>query len=264
VGIRSTNQYAGYFFWGDGGALLSHGPSANVTWTWDRAGRLLDRYTTLAYQMDFSGPAGFTLGYNDAYEYYLGQAFRSHTTTGSFYANWFKAFTFYGGFGLGTGVNYSTPDGVAPFLGNTQSSSFGFTWRPTQRFRVEQYHYFSRLAAPPGFANSQGIAAVNNQLSRTKVNLQFTKALSIRTIVDYYFLAPNSALFASDRYKQLTGDFLLTYLLHPGTAVYLGYNNRYENLTLDPDTPAELRRYGSPSYMTGRQIFVKLSYLFRF
>jgi hypothetical protein len=82
--------------------------------------------------------------------------------------------------------------------------------------------------------------------------------------VDYYFLAPNSALFASDRYKQLTGDFLLTYLLHPGTAVYLGYNNRYENLTLDPDTPAELRRYGSPSYMTGRQIFVKLSYLFRF
>ncbi|MEO8097027.1 MAG: DUF5916 domain-containing protein [Acidobacteriota bacterium] len=266
VGIRSLNQYAGYIFWPEGGSLLSHGPSANVTWTWDPAGHLLDRYANLDYRMDFAGPAGFNVSHNDSYEFFKGQTFHYGTNVASFYANWIKAFTFYGSVTLGTGVNYSTPDGVAPFLGNTQSTNIGFAWRPTQRFRLEQYHYFSRLAAPPGLSglNMPGLAVVNNQISRTKLNVQFTKALSIRGILDYYFLSPNTALFASDRFKTLTGDILMTYLLNPGTALYVGYNNRYENLAIDPDTPASLRRFGSPNYMTGRQIFVKLSYLYRF
>ena len=44
----------------------------------------------------------------------------------------------------------------------------------------------------------------------------------------------------------------------------LGYNNRYENLALDPEAPAQLKRYGAPDYMTGRQLYIKLSYLRRF
>jgi len=66
----------------------------------------------------------------------------------------------------------------------------------------------------------------------------------------------------------LTADFLVTYLLNPGTALYVGYTDGRENLALDPPTsamtPPTLRRIGSPDTSTGRQFFVKLSYLFRF
>ena len=37
-----------------------------------------------------------------------------------------------------------------------------------------------------------------------------------------------------ERTKRFGLDFLFTYLLHPGTAVYVGYTDIYENLHLDP------------------------------
>jgi hypothetical protein len=68
-------------------------------------------------------------------------------------------------------------------------------------------------------------------------------------------------------------DVLFTYLLHPGTAVYVGYNSNLENVEpglcihlpgseeCDPNAGGLLR---SPYRLTndGRQLFVKISYLF--
>lgn len=33
--------------------------------------------------------------------------------------------------------------------------------------------------------------------------------------------------------KNLNGDFLFTYLVHPGTAVYVGYTSNLENILVD-------------------------------
>ncbi|HEY2393782.1 MAG TPA: hypothetical protein VGK22_21595, partial [Candidatus Angelobacter sp.] len=68
-------------------------------------------------------------------------------------------------------------------------------------------------------------------------------------------------------------DVLFTYLLHPGTAVYVGYNSNLENvdpalclhqpgsMQCDPNGGGLLRsnRFSND----GRQLFVKISYLFR-
>ena len=77
-------------------------------------------------------------------------------------------------------------------------------------------------------------------------------------------MLPNSSLVALDRTKRFSCDLLATYLLHPGTAIYVGYTDIYENLLFDPSQPPYLRLSGSPDLNTGRQVFVKLSYLFRF
>ena len=67
--------------------------------------------------------------------------------------------------------------------------------------------------------------------------------------------------------KQFNADFLITYLVHPGTAIYVGYNSDLQNLNVVQGTPA------SPGYVTNtakgfmndsRQFFVKASYMFRF
>jgi hypothetical protein len=107
-------------------------------------------------------------------------------------------------------------------------------------------------------------AIFNNHLFRTKLNHQFTRAFSVRAIVDYNATLPNAALVNLERSKRLTGDLLLTYFVHPGTAIYVGYTDHRENLSFDPDNPAGLRRTGSPGFPTGRQFFAKVSYLVRF
>jgi len=266
VAVRSGSQYAGYYFRPENSKVLSFGPTISVGANWDYRGGIQDKYSNVRFKMDFAGPIGWSVSRYDIEEHYLTQTFRHNTSSASFYAYWMKRFTFYGNASVGKGINYSTPNGMDPFLGSTQDFSTGFSWHPGTRMRFEQYYDFNRFRAPRNFqgAGEKQVAVYANRLARTKVNFQFNKSLSIRGIFDYYFLSPNTELFRSDRYKQLTGDLLLTYLLHPGTALYIGYNNRFENLAVDPAAPPLLRRFGPPTTSTGRQVFVKLSYLLRY
>jgi len=65
--------------------------------------------------------------------------------------------------------------------------------------------------------------------------------------------------------KNFNADFLITYLVHPGTAIYVGYNSNLQNLDrqLLP-TPIGLQTTQDTFLNDGRQFFVKASYLFRF
>jgi hypothetical protein len=87
---------------------------------------------------------------------------------------------------------------------------------------------------------------------------QFTRSLSVRAILDYNAVLPNERLVDLERQKRINLDFLATYMPHPGTAVYIGYGDRYENVL-----PPWFQRVGIPGFSTGRQVFVKVSYLIR-
>ena len=65
--------------------------------------------------------------------------------------------------------------------------------------------------------------------------------------------------------KNFNVDFLITYLVHPNTAVYVGYNGNLENvfLPLQNDVDGDLL-HGGRFKNDGRNFFVKASYLFRF
>jgi hypothetical protein len=95
------------------------------------------------------------------------------------------------------------------------------------------------------------------------VNYQFTRALSLRAILDYNGDLPNPSLIAQQRTKRITGDVLLTYLLNPGTAFYIGYNDQFANVDIQAGSPPKLIQTGFPAMSIGRQFFVKISYLFR-
>jgi hypothetical protein len=73
--------------------------------------------------------------------------------------------------------------------------------------------------------------------------------------------------------KHVLSEALFTWLPHPGTAIFIGYNNDLEILDrslcnrlpdggCDPNNTAPPR---ATSFLNdGRQIFIKASYLFRF
>jgi hypothetical protein len=146
-----------------------------------------------------------------------------------------------------------------PFRAISQETQAGFTLRPAAPLRVSQTYLHSRLVRP-----TDGATILNHHILRTKVNYQFTRPLSLRAIFDYNAVLPDPALVALERTKRFMADVLLTYLVNPGTAVYAGYTDRYDNLEFVPGVPAALQRVRRPGLATGRQFFAKVSYLFRY
>ena len=64
--------------------------------------------------------------------------------------------------------------------------------------------------------------------------------------------------------RNLNGDLLLSYLVNPWTALFVGYNGNYQNLELVEGTPdPTLIRTSGDFLNDSRQFFLKLSYLFR-
>src|SRR5262249_8302645 len=117
-----------------------------------------------------------------------------------------------------------------------------------------------------------GRAIFNDHIIRSKWNWQFTPQLSLRLILQYNALLAGTPGVGSPytylpTQREFNADFLITYLVHPGTAIYVGYNSDLQNLSLVRQTPS------SPGYVTNtargfmndsRQLFVKVSYMFRF
>jgi hypothetical protein len=92
--------------------------------------------------------------------------------------------------------------------------------------------------------------------------------------LQYNGLLANPTYSSLETIKDFSSDFLLTYLVHPGTAIYVGYNNNLENVIpglclpvagqtvgCDPNGVGLVR--GNRLINDGRVFFVKVSYLFR-
>ena len=208
--------------------------------------------------MDFTGPSGVKFTRYQIFENYLNTGFHYDKDEAYFYTGRLKWLYLYGTVDQGSGVNYQPAGSLAPFLGNTWDASSGITIRPAPRLRWDELYYYDRLRPA-----SQPVVYTDHLL-RTKINYQFTRALSLRAIIDYYAILPNAQFIQQTRLKQLSGDILLTYLLNPGTALYIGYNNQHQNLGFDPLAPMNLVPFGGPTFLTNSQVFIKLSYLLPF
>ena len=76
--------------------------------------------------------------------------------------------------------------------------------------------------SPPGVPFSPA-RVFTDRILREKVNYQFTRALSLRAIVDYSIVNRDSTLSRVDPQHRWGVDLLFTYLVNPGTALYVGY-----------------------------------------
>jgi hypothetical protein len=286
VDIRKSSNFLGYLWRPEKSKVLDFGPSGTGTVIWDHTGRLTDWGADFVFQVDFPKQTTFSVTRREAFELFHGLGFRKHLSGVSITSQPYKWLGFSTQFTTGTGENFFPGPGLPtgpplqPFLGNTKRFSLGFTFQPKARVRLDQTYIFSRLgtregSTPAGF--EPGTSVFNNHIVRSKLNYQFTKELSLRAIFDYNATLANEQVLDLQRNlgsftggpvepsKRFTSDLLLTYLLHPGTAIYVGYTDTYANLRLDPlaVAPAVLRT-GSPNEPVGRLFFVKLSYLFRF
>jgi len=271
IDIRQNNAFGGYFWRPEKSKVIDFGPTALELVDWNHAGILQDWQAVLGFQVDLTKQTTFTASRGEAYELFQGIDFRKHSFSVSGTTQPYKWIAFSLRYTQGISENFFPAPGLQPFLGNVNRVNFGFTLRPSSRFRMDETLIYYRLGTLPA-----GQSIFNNYLNRAKVNYQFTKELSLRLILDYNATIANTSLLDLQTNlgsfdggpiaptKQFTTDVLLSYLLHPGTALYVGYNNGFTNLTLTPGAPQPLMLLGPANNTTNRLFFVKASYLLRF
>jgi hypothetical protein len=258
--IRQATSFATYRWRPKSRFLTDLGPNSFLQATWDRDGTLQDWLIRYPFNINFKRSTNIFVRRAESMERFGGVEFREHENFVGFFTSYLKWMDFSVFSSNGTKPNFFPPAGVAPSLASFQDLSVGMTFRPTSRLLVDETYLYSHLGARPESGHTGTI--FDNHIVRTKVNYQFSRELSLRAIVDYNGVLPDPTRVALDRTKHVTGDLLLTYLLTPGTALYIGYTDGYDNFALDP--VAGIRTTRSPTTSTGRQFFVKSSYLFRF
>jgi hypothetical protein len=181
------------------------------------------------------------------------------------------------------GPNAKVPTALnLPFLARQDTATGTLTFRPVKPLKIENTYLFERLRATqsdyllalsqltPGSHIGRGI--FNDHIIRSKWNWQFTPQLSLRVILQYNSLLANTP-GTPDLYtflptaRQFNADFLITYLVHPGTAIYVGYNSDLQNLNVMPESaiqPGGVLNTARGYLNDSRQFFVKVSYQFRF
>ncbi|MFZ1085786.1 MAG: carbohydrate binding family 9 domain-containing protein [Terracidiphilus sp.] len=165
-------------------------------------------------------------------------------------------------------VNYNPAANKLPSLMNEETVQAYITLQPIRQLTADNIYLLDR-----DHSVADGALVYEAQTFRTKINYQFTRALSARVIVEYDSTLANPAETSLPRTKQVQSEALFTWLPHPGTAIYIGYNNDLQNLDRRLckgftsgvcDSNDTVAPRSNDFLNDGRQIFIKASYLFRF
>ena len=267
--IRRFSQFALYRFRPEGKHLVWHGPSLFTINNWDHKGTRLEWFANTNYRFQFQRQTFLGFFGNLGHERLRPSDFSAlpdnrdyaHRHTGFFFqSGFFKQVSLNGEIGWGTDTNFDPALGP-PVLANSSYAQIYLTLRPTGKLTVDNTYLLTRLRSL-----NQGPGIFDNHIIRSKWNYQFTREFSLRFIGQYAAVLANQNLTSLQTTKNFNADLLFTYLLHPGTAVYVGYNSNLQNLdpSLSQDSNGNLLHIPNRFLNDGRQIFVKISYLFRF
>jgi hypothetical protein len=266
--VRNTDSWLSYRFRPEGSSIISWGPSFGYDENWDHSGMLLDRTYSSSVSWSMKQQTAFGLSYRNGVEQLRPIDFDTldsprlydEYNTG-FWSSFgvTDAVTFGGGYNWNERINY-VPAAGAPEPASGENGNVWVTLRPKGNVRIDNSYILDRVQEP-----DSGLNVYNNHIVRSKVNYQFNRELSLRVIAQYNAVLANPTVSSLQNTKAFNTDLLVSYLVHPGTAVYLGYNSDLQNLdpALARDPAGNLLRNRNGFLNDGRQIFIKVSYLFR-
>jgi len=266
--MRGLGEIAMYRFRPEGKFLISWGPTVFLNPLWDHRGNRLDLYQDYTMSWEFTRQTAFELYYVDDQETLRPQDFQglranetfSHHRQGVYFeTGLLDSVTFKGDYSEGAQINIVPPAGQLPLLSDVSEATVSLVLRPERHLRIENTYLLDRLTD-----RATGAAVFNNHIFRSEWGWQFNQKLSLRVIPQYNTVLANPPFTSLATTKNFNADFLVTYLLNPFTALYVGYNSNMDNLQLLPyTTPSQLIR--TPGLLNdGKQFFAKVAYLVRF
>jgi hypothetical protein len=268
VDLREIDQIVNYNFIPAGKHLLSWTPGLASSYIQDHRGLRLDESINPSLTFSLQRQTSISLGWQTSRDQLrpvdfptlsANQDFLQKQTNLSISSNFSRTLTLSAQGSWGDSINFISATGKRSFLAKSTNLSTTMTLHPLRSLQVENTYLLTRLVTGH---SGQGI--FNDHILRSKWNYQITRELSLRWITQYDAVLPSSAFTSLQKSKDVNFDFLVTYLVHPGTAIYVGYNSNLQNL----DPALRLNNLGQTQtgdrlINDGRQFFIKVSYLFR-
>lgn len=158
---------------------------------------------------------------------------------------------------VGHGINFDDP--VAPSPADFEEAEVGLRLHLGRRVRIDTTWLALRLED-----QETGREIVQDQTWRTRFGLELDRRTSLRLIAEYRAVDVDPAFTTLERERRWNVDFLLSYIINPWTAFYFGANSDWQNLAIvDQAGVPRLVRTDRDMILDGKQVFVKLSWLFR-
>jgi len=268
VDIRDLHANVGWRTWPEGPRLISWEPSAYVQRIEDRSGATLERRARAELELSFRAGTELELTVEDARETLRPSDFPGLAGPTDYDRDRF-AVTFEsepsGAFGVeidlsvSDAIHFSPTGGRPPDAADSLASEVTLRYRPLERLRLGAEWLWTRLDLAGG-----GDTILRNGIVRLRGDWQFDTRSSLRVIARRDSVRTDPGLTVRDDDVRLNVDLLYRYLVNPWTALYVGYNADEVNLEIvDDGTGRRLERTADLALRDSRQLFVKVSYLFR-
>ena len=268
VDIRNMHHFVSYTFRPESKLVTTWQPGLFVNRIWDFAGTRLDDSVSPRMNFEFSGQNQMEIGYSyfkerlrpvDFSTLSANKDFSEHNWRFELNSRTFDKLNVNAEVSVGTAINFVPAENEAPALANRFSGEFGFTVKPFRTLKIDNTYLLTRFTQ-----KGTSSKIFTNHILRSRWNWQPNRQLSLRFIFDYNATLVNPAFTSLGSEKQLNIDFLLTYLVNPWTALYVGTNYNYRNIDLVRRMTGNVIVPTRNDFLNdGRQFFVKYSYLFR-
>ena len=266
VDFRKTELTTHYYFRPEGKVLIAWGPQLTLLESWDHDGTRLDSIVAPGIFFDLQKRTNLRLEFFDFHERVRpvdfpvlqdNVDFSTPAWRLEFQTSYWKWGTLEMNYETGKDINFVPPPGQIPFRADRTFLSTELVLRPLQRLQLRNSYLFTAL-------RSEESTIFNDHIVSVRANYQFTRALSLRLILQYETTITNPGLTSLEDRRNLNADVLFTYLLNPWTALYVGYNGNRQNLNLIEENgrPHIIRTRGT-FLNDANQFFMKFSYLFR-
>jgi hypothetical protein len=265
-GTRNLHGSFSYTFWKNRGPWISWRPSVYASYVEDYDHRILEKSFGPTLRWDFMGKSYIHLKMFEMDELLtpdefcgLNTARRFDSTlvelsTGSHILNWLGLDT---SLEWGDSVNYVPVWNQAPGPGDALNAELSLSFMPAPRFNFNLDYLYRQLDMP-----GSGELIFSNRILRGRLAFQVSRRLSVRAIVEESRLHVNELHTWLDESLNLNGDLLITYLVNPWTAFYVGFNTNERNRALTEVNGRPWLLNPSPDrHHDGHQVFLKCSYL---
>jgi hypothetical protein len=236
---RQTAGNVSYRWWPQG-RIINWGPRVSYQRNYNFAGTLQDRGFGTGVDIQFAHSINLNASVNQDMERYADVDFEKTRLGVGGGVNTSRKISFGGFVNYGDQIRYVTN----PFLGHGTTLNLFATLRPTGRLQSDLGVNTSRLTDPRTHSEVFDI-----HIFRLQTTYQFTPRTLARNIMEY-----------NDYDRTLGANLLFTYRVNAGTALYLGYDDRYrqgDRINAELLPVDDLRR-------TNRAVFAKLQVLFRY
>lgn len=267
--VRDLHTMDRYRFRPEGKFLISWGPNIFIQRVWDHNNVRLDAAYFASMNFNFTGQTDFSIGFRKVNERLrpvdfdrLTQNidFSQHNWNLQFQTSFIDEFRLRAEMNFGNGINFVPLSGQIPVLADRVDGRIELNLLPITQLRIDNNYIFFQLNE-----RNSGERIFKNQILRSRWNWQFNRKFSLRLIFQYDVTTANQNFTSLETTKNFNVDFLITYLVNPWTALFVGVNSNYQNLDLiSTRRGLNVVRTQNDFLNDARQVFVKYSYLFRF